>query len=177
MFGHLRGDIVRMRIITTLLISFCLIGTCGCQKRSTAENFGKTYYLDGAGNWGFGASEVPGGLEQAGYHGDVELYVWTLSFNPLVDQLNIPGARLRASALARRIEDYHERYPDRKINVIALSAGTGVATWAIRSIAPEICKEGRRYRFLVDSTTLTLHRNGEVGVPRCGSGGTDEIGR
>jgi len=134
MFGHLRGDIVRMRIITTLLISFCLIGTCGCQKRSTAENFGKTYYLDGAGNWGFGASEVPGGLEQAGYHGDVELYVWTLSFNPLVDQLNIPGARLRASALARRIEDYHERYPDRKINVIALSAGTGVATWAIEDL-------------------------------------------
>ncbi len=134
MFGHLRGDIVRMRIITTLLILFCVVGMCGCQKRSTAENFGKTYYLDGAGNWGFGASEVPGGLQQAGYHGDVELYVWTLSFNPLVDQLNIPGAKLRASALARRIENYHERYPNRKINLIALSAGTGVATWAIEGL-------------------------------------------
>jgi pimeloyl-ACP methyl ester carboxylesterase len=109
---------------------------CGCEKRGSAERFGKTYYLDGAGNWGFGASEVPGGLQQAGYHGDVELYVWTMSFNPLVDQLNIPGARLRASALARRIEDYHERYPDRKINVIALSAGTGVATWAIEDLKP-----------------------------------------
>lgn len=125
-----------MRIITTLLILSCLIGMCGCEKRGSAERFGKTYYLDGAGNWGFGASEVPGGLQQAGYHGDVELYVWTMSFNPLVDQLNIPGARLRASALARRIEDYHERYPDRKINVIALSAGTGVATWAIEDLKP-----------------------------------------
>lgn len=134
MFDLLRGDIVRMRSTIKILLTLCLACVCGCQKRSTAENFGKTYYLDGAGNWGFGASEVPGGLERAGYHGDVELYVWTMSFNPLVDQLNIAGAKLRASALARKIEEYHERHPDRKINMIALSAGTGVATWAIEGL-------------------------------------------
>ncbi|NOX58932.1 MAG: hypothetical protein GXP29_08760 [Planctomycetes bacterium] len=123
-----------MRLQITLILALGLGLMGGCQKRGAAEPFGKTYYLDGAGNWGFGASDVPAGLEQAGYHGDVELYVWTMSFNPLVDQLNIPGARLRASLLARKIEGYHRRFPDRNINMIALSAGTGVATWAIENL-------------------------------------------
>lgn len=106
----------------------------GCEKRSSAEKFGKTFYLDGAGNWGFGASEVPSGLKHAGYNGDVELYVWTSSFNPLIDQLNIGGAKLRAAILADKITRYAKKYPDNTINVIALSAGTGVATWAIEGI-------------------------------------------
>ena len=106
----------------------------GCQHSSPAERFGKTFYLDGAGNWGFGASEVPRGLQAAGYQGDVELFIWTTSFSPLIDQLNVPAARLRARALAQRIEDYHQRYPENQINVIALSAGTGVATWAIENL-------------------------------------------
>ncbi len=107
---------------------------CGCQKRGAAEKFGKTFYLDGAGNWGFGSADVPQGLQQAGYCGDVELYVWTMSLNPLVDQLNIPGAKLRAVVLARKIEEYHNKFPDNRINIIALSAGTGVATWAIENL-------------------------------------------
>ena len=60
--------------------------------------------------------------------------MWTLTFNPLADQLNILGARARAAALADRIGRYHHKYPDNPINVIALSAGTGVATWAIENL-------------------------------------------
>jgi hypothetical protein len=77
---------------------------------------------------------VPDGLRQAGYRGDVEIYIWTMSFNPLIDQLNILGAKARASALANRIKNYARRYPGRKINVIALSAGTGVAVWAVEHL-------------------------------------------
>ena len=112
-----------------------LVGLCaGCEKRGAAERFGKTFYLDGAGNWGFGASEVPDGLKQAGYQGDVEVYIWTISFNPLVDQLVTGNARLRALALADKIKAYAVQYPDRKINMIALSAGTGVAVWAVENL-------------------------------------------
>ncbi len=120
-----------------LAVALCLLLGSGCEKRGKAERFGKTFYLDGAGNWGFGASEVPQGLKQAGYNGDVELYVWTMSLNPLIDQLNIAGAKLRASLLARKIEEYHRKFPNNKINIIALSAGTGVATWAIEDLGSD----------------------------------------
>jgi hypothetical protein len=99
------------RIIITGLISGVALAATGCQKRGSAEKFGKTYYLDGAGNWGFGASQVPNGLKRAGYVGDVELYVWTSSFNPLIDQLNIGNARLRAAILSDKINRYKQRYP------------------------------------------------------------------
>lgn len=111
-----------------------LLAATGCQKRE-AERFGKVFYLDGAGNWGYGSSDVPEGLRQAGYRGDVEIFIWTMSFNPLVDQLNIAGAKLRAAALTRKIESYARDNPGKEVNVIALSAGTGVATWAIEGLS------------------------------------------
>lgn len=103
-----------------------------------AERLGKIYYLDGAGNWGFGTSEVPQGLKQAGFKGDVEIFVWTTSLFPLIDQLNIPAARLRALELSSRIKECRRRNPDVEIHVIALSAGTGVATWAIESLPSDV---------------------------------------
>lgn len=120
---------------TALLGATLLVLLTGCEgPGASAERFGKTFYLDGAGNWGFGAAEVPSGLKKAGYQGDVELYVWTTTFTPLLDQINRPGAHLRAAALADKINQYHRRYPDNKINIIALSAGTGVAVWAVEAL-------------------------------------------
>lgn len=123
------------RLILTILTAGLLLAGGGCAGRNrAAERFGKTFYLDGAGNWGFGAAEVPDGLRQAGYVGDVEIYVWTTSFFPLIDQLNIGAAKLRALALAQKIEAYRKEYPNNEINIIALSAGTGVAIWAVESL-------------------------------------------
>jgi hypothetical protein len=132
------GMIDRNRIGYLGLGALLTLGMCtGCETHGAAERFGKTYYLDGAGNWGFGANEVPAGLRQAGYRGDVEIYLWTMSLNPLVDQLVTANARLRAAVLADKIKRYARRYPGRKINVIALSAGTGVAIWAIEDLDGE----------------------------------------
>ena len=155
------------QITLAVTLLSCVMLMAGCQKRGAAEKFGKTFYLDGAGNWGFGASEVPRGLQRAGYTGDVELYIWTTSFNPLVDQLNIGGAKLRASFLARKIEQYHKQYPKNEINIIALSAGTGVATWAIEDL-----RGGAKIRNLVllgsslshdySMTTALKHMTGKI---------------
>jgi hypothetical protein len=118
-----------------MAFAMLIVGLSGCEGGGgMAERFGKTFYLDGAGNWGFGASEVPSGLKSAGYRGDVELYVWTTSFTPIFDQINRPAAHLRAAQLADKINHYHARYPENKINVIALSAGTGVAIWAVENL-------------------------------------------
>ncbi len=99
------------------------------------DEFGKTYYLDGAGNWGFGLSTVPQGLRNAGYKGNVEAYIWTSSFNPAIDQVNIGANKLRAVILASKIEDYLRRQPGNEVNIIALSAGTGIAIWAVESLS------------------------------------------
>lgn len=98
------------------------------------EEFGKTYYLDGAGNWGFGVTDVPAGMQAAGYPGDVEVYVWTSSFSPAIDQVNVLANRLRASGLTGKIKDYLTRNENGKVNVIALSAGTGIAVWAVEGL-------------------------------------------
>ncbi len=124
------------RIIGAGLVSLlvAIMSGCAAPVDRTAERFGKTFYLDGAGNWGFGSASVPKGLKEAGYKGDVEIYVWTTSFNPLIDQLNIIGARLKGEALSKRITEYRKRFPNNKINMIALSAGTGVAVWGVEGL-------------------------------------------
>jgi len=123
------------RAITKLLAPAILAAlACGCQTGRAAERYGKTFFLDGAGNWGDGAQGVADGLFAAGYQGDVEEYVWTTSFNPLVDQLNQPAARARSRQLADKIRAFRKRFPETPINVVALSAGTGVATWAIEQL-------------------------------------------
>jgi len=114
-----------------------LVALSGCRSASSTERYGKTFYLDGAGNWGDGAVGVTNGMFAAGYQGHVEEYPWTTSYNPLVDQLNIAAARLRSEQFASRLRRYRKQYPDAPLNVVALSAGTGVAAWAIEQLDSE----------------------------------------
>jgi hypothetical protein len=107
----------------------------GCQGgRSDLEQRGKVYYLDGAGNLGFGSAEVPRGLREGGFQGDVEPVIWTTSFNPLIDQVNIFAALAAGRSLAGKIKQYKERHPEGSVDIIALSAGTGVAVWACEQL-------------------------------------------
>jgi len=39
-----------------------------------------------------------------------------------------------ARRLAERIELYMDEFPGRRANIIALSAGTGIATWALEAL-------------------------------------------
>lgn len=100
------------------------------------EQFGRTWYIDGAGNWGFGVVDVPVGMERAGYKGLVSNYHWSLTLNPALDQTLRFIARASGAVLAGEITDFLKRHPDAEANVIALSAGTGVAIWAVESLEP-----------------------------------------
>lgn len=130
-------DRASKRTLVSVSLTLLLLAVSGCHEGRAAERFGKTFYLDGAGNWGFGMYDVPAGLKEAGYAGDVEIYIWTTSLMPLIDQLNIIGAKLRAMALTDRIKQYRRRYPDNDVNLIALSAGTGVLIWAVEGLSAE----------------------------------------
>ncbi len=106
---------------------------------------GITFYCPGAGNLDFGDAGIRAGLERAGYRGQVATLMWTVSFNPAIDQALRLNARLGGTRLADVIEKYSNEYPGRQINLIGLSAGTGVAIWALEDL-----KEG----YQVDNVVL-----------------------
>lgn len=94
---------------------------------------GITFYCPGAGNFDFGDLGVREGLEAAGYQGQVASVLWTVGFNPAIDQ-RLGNARLAGLQLARTIESYCDQFPGRPVNLIGLSAGTGVAVWALEDL-------------------------------------------
>jgi pimeloyl-ACP methyl ester carboxylesterase len=92
---------------------------------------GLTFYLGGAGPIGHvGSIDVPGGFQDAGYGGEVDVFTWQ-GLTHAGDQMNISRNRSKAAELAAQIRRYRRQYPKQKINIIALSAGTGIATFAL----------------------------------------------
>ncbi|HVP10403.1 MAG TPA: hypothetical protein VMV94_04350 [Phycisphaerae bacterium] len=95
---------------------------------------GITYYIGGAGPIGnVGWLDVPDGLTDAGYQGYVDVFVWQ-GFTHAGDQINLSRNHDKGSELATEIRQYKRSYPTREINIIALSAGTGVATFALEAL-------------------------------------------
>jgi hypothetical protein len=125
-----------MRFLSLLsLLTLALASGCADPR----EKFGHTWYIDGAGNWGFGVLDVPLGLEDAHYQGLVTNYHWSLTMNPALDQTLRFIARGSGAGLGNEITDYLKRNPEADANIIALSAGTGVGMWAIENVKPP-CK-------------------------------------
>lgn len=139
------------------VIAACLpaTGCCGSAGHFLPEDqFGRTYYIDGAGNWGFGRHSVSRGLRDAGYRGRIIHYGWSLTLNPALDQaFGRFTARSQAKLLAREIEEYLRHYPDNRVNIVALSAGTGLAVWACESLSPP----AKVFNLVLLSSSLSSH--------------------
>jgi hypothetical protein len=115
-----------------VLLAPLLAGGCADPK----EKFGRTWYIDGAGNWGFGVLDVPIGLEDAGYKGLVSNFHWSLTMNPALDQTLRFIAKGAGASLGNDITQYLKQNPNADANIIALSAGTGVGMWAMENVKP-----------------------------------------
>lgn len=128
----------RWFILAASLVALAGLGCSGNNSSTNrADKYGRTYYIDGAGNWGFGVATVSKGLRRAGYQGNIINWRWSATLNPALDQtVGRPAAMLRGKALGKEITGYLRRYPRRPVNIIALSAGTGVAMWAAESLDP-----------------------------------------
>ncbi len=108
---------------------------CGCGP-DPRDRFGRTYYIDGAGNWGFGVAEVREGLTRAGYKGNIIVWQWSRTLNPALDQTLRFIPQARGYDLGQEITRYAKEYPGSRVHIIALSAGTGVAVWACEAVEP-----------------------------------------
>ncbi len=134
---HLRGHGHLIALMAPLFLSGCIIGNRPTFVSTGSVLDGKVFYLDGAGNFGFGKESVPTGLAEAGYPGNVEHFIWTMYMGPLVDQMNLSHNRRAARGLARRIRIYQRQHPGRPVDLIGLSAGSGVAIFALEELPPE----------------------------------------
>jgi len=123
-------------VLTAGGLSGCILGNRPMFVDRGSRDDEKTFYLDGAGNYGFGKESVPLGLADGGYKGHVEHYIWTTYLGPLVDQLSYNHNRREGRGLARKIEAYLDAKPGANVNIIALSAGTGVAVFALEELRP-----------------------------------------
>lgn len=99
--------------------------------------YGITFYCPGAGNVDMGDAGLREGLRARGYRGEVSRLTWSVSFNPAIDQTVRAIAKLGATRLAGYIQDYMDQYPDREVNLVGLSAGSGVAIWALETLKPQ----------------------------------------
>src|SRR5262249_42620103 len=63
-------------------------------------------------------------------------YHWSLTMNPALDQTLRFIAKGGGDRLGDIMTDYLKSHPDCDVNVIGLSAGTGVGMWAIENVKP-----------------------------------------
>jgi hypothetical protein len=108
------------------------ISTFGPEARN-----GITFYCPGVANADMGDAGIRAGLEQAGYRGQVARMTWSVSFNPVIDQTVRIIAQQGGKRLADYIQEYIDQYPGRPVNVVGLSAGTGVVIWALEALKPQ----------------------------------------
>lgn len=109
----------------------------GCTTGFTEEaEYGVVFYCPGAGNWDIGARGVKDGLKAAGFEGQVATVMWTVLANPAIDQTLRINAVAAGKRVGDRIEEYLDKYPGRPISVVGLSAGSGIAMWALESLKP-----------------------------------------
>lgn len=131
------------RKILKLCVSAIGLFACACNPVEPVVKFiaraeeqgdktqGITFYVGGAGPVGnVGSWDIPQGLVDAGYHGYVEVFPWQ-GMTHAGDQINLSRNRSKGAELSYEIRDYRRIYQDQKINIIALSAGTGIATFAL----------------------------------------------
>jgi pimeloyl-ACP methyl ester carboxylesterase len=97
-----------------------------------------TFYVPGAG-LDLGDRTTRAGLERAGYAGVLLTAGWSYTLNPAIDQTLRFFARHGSRRLASEIKAVLDAHPDAEINIIAMSAGTAVAAWALEGLEQGYC--------------------------------------
>lgn len=154
-------------VVATIMAAALLSGGCVAPAvKYVSEKFtdtgdptqGIAYYIGGAGPFGsVGSFDVPAGLHDAGFRGKTEIFPWQ-SVSHAVDQVDLARNRVRAMELAEQISAYHRRHPRQPIYIVALSAGTGIATFALEYLSEDIKIEDAAYLGCSMSATYDLTR-------------------
>ncbi len=107
----------------------------GCSTGSAGSTI--VYYCDGAG-WYSGGPRVKRGLRDAEFDGLFETFTWSTLLGPGTDHLIAARSDLVSARLARRIAKYRKQYPDAKIHLMGLSAGTAVVLGSLEQLPGDV---------------------------------------
>ena len=98
------------------------------------EKKGIVFVVDGAGGSGFLPYVMSGILPAAGF--EMNHFKWSAGYMRIIKDLtNREANKKRASALASAISDYRAKFPGHQIHLVAKSAGTALALWAMTELA------------------------------------------
>jgi pimeloyl-ACP methyl ester carboxylesterase len=78
------------------------------------------------------------GLREGGFAGSVERFGWSSMLGPLSDHINVGPDHPRTGALAARIAELRRANPSGSIVVMGLSAGTGIAVFALEKLPRDV---------------------------------------
>ena len=125
----------RTSLAGLVIVVACASG-CGSAYRSP-----KVIFLDGAGHFGADFS-VRQGLGRAGYLGDFETFSWSSWLGPGADHLVVARSKGKARQLADRVVEVRREYPQGKIYLMGLSAGTALIVSALEQLPKDVCVDG-----------------------------------
>jgi pimeloyl-ACP methyl ester carboxylesterase len=98
---------------------------------------GKVYVIDGAGGSGFLPFVMQNILTDSRF--DMEHFRWSVGYMRIIKDLtNRDVNRAKARDLSRLILEHRESRPDDQIHVVAKSAGTAIALWAMAELPERI---------------------------------------
>jgi len=132
-----------LRITVNLTALLALLFGAGCVSmapapdRATRLPHGYVYYLDGAGGGGLVnyAGGVRQGMENAGYTGAGEVFVWETGLGIMVDQVASEAyKREKAAKLAAEIRNYKAAHPEAPVTLMGHSAGTAIAAFTLEAL-------------------------------------------
>ncbi len=110
----------------------------GCRPSSLSP---LVIFLDGAGHFTAGRS-VRQGLEGGGFIGSFETFSWSSFLGPGADHLVVARSQGKARQLADRICRARREFPQGKIYVMGLSAGTALVLSALENLPGDVSVEG-----------------------------------
>jgi pimeloyl-ACP methyl ester carboxylesterase len=126
---------IRTNLLALAALAVAAAG-CGHTNYTTPARYeqGLVVVLGGAGGGMMGEDKrVQSNLASAGINRAIEIFKWSQG-DVMDDQTDMSRNRQMADELSRRIEDYVATHPGRPVHVVAISAGTGVAIWAIEDL-------------------------------------------
>jgi len=77
---------------------------------------------------------IAAGLVNGGCPYAVEIYDWTSSWMPLVDQMSVERNQGKSYEVALRVTTYQKAYPDRPVILVGQSGGAAMAIWAVERL-------------------------------------------
>ncbi|MCE5277254.1 MAG: hypothetical protein ABFD92_02735 [Planctomycetaceae bacterium] len=125
-------------MISVALLGACLAGGCADYTRQSGAERGLIIVLPGVQGPDALTSNIRRGLIDGGADRAIVVQSWGKPIplaGVLINQVDVLGARIDASAIAGRIVAYQQAFPGRPVHVVGHSAGGALAVFVAESLA------------------------------------------